>query len=106
MLSKTTLEDDEPLFISLNLECFRLGGKKSTKTEMARIIEPYITALIGASGISRHQAKTCFYYTVATFLISELLLMPILANWCIGYRQVKAFSSTRENGQPAETNRC
>jgi hypothetical protein len=79
MLSKTTLEDDEPLFISLNLECFRLGGKKSTKTEMARIIEPYITALIGASGISRHQAKTCFYYTVATFLISELLLMPILA---------------------------
>ena len=65
MFSDTTHEEDESLFIPLNLECFRLGG--------------YISALIRASGISRQQAKTCFYYAVATYLIPELLLMPILA---------------------------
>jgi hypothetical protein len=66
MKSSTTHEEDECLFIPLNLECFRLGG--------------YISALIGASGISRQQAKTCFYYAVATHLLPEKLqLMPILA---------------------------
>jgi len=65
MNSSTTHEEDE-LFIALNLECFRLGG--------------YISALIGASGISRQQAKTCLYYAVATHLLPEKLqLMPILA---------------------------
>jgi len=80
MLSSTTQKNPDPLFIPLNLENFRQGGKKSLKTVILGIIEPYISALIGASGISRHQAKTCFYYAVATHLLPEqLLLMPILA---------------------------
>ena len=79
MFSSTMLKENESLFIPLNLENFRQGSKKSVDS-MPRIIEPYVSALIGASGISRHQAKTCFYYAVATHLLPEQLeLMPILA---------------------------
>lgn len=50
------------------------------KTKELGITEKYISALIRASGISRHQAKTCFYYALAIHLLPEQLqLMPILA---------------------------
>ena len=79
MESSTTHKEDE-LFIALNLESFRLGGKKSLETKVPGMIEPYISALIRASGISRQQAKTCFYYAVATHHLPEQLqLMSILA---------------------------
>ncbi len=40
----------------------------------------YIPALMGASGITFKQAKTCFYYALAThFIPDKLNLMPILA---------------------------
>lgn len=79
MFSSTAHKEDE-LFIALNLESFRLGGKKSLETKVPGMIEPYISALIRASGISRQQAKTCFYYALATHLLPEQLqLMPILA---------------------------
>ena len=64
MFSSTMLEDYESLFIPLNLECFRTGGNKSVDS-IPGITDPYISALIRASGISRVQAKTCFYYAVA-----------------------------------------
>ena len=39
----------------------------------------YVPALMGASGISREQAKTCFYYAIATFLLREKVnVMPLL----------------------------
>ncbi len=95
MLSSATHKEYESLFIPLNLECFRTGGKKPVdsevespftddaplvKTKVIGIAEPYILALIGVSGISQPQAKTCFYFAVATHLLPEQLqLMPILA---------------------------
>lgn len=40
----------------------------------------YVPAIMGASGISKEQAKTCLYYAIATYLIPEKLdCMPILA---------------------------
>jgi len=40
----------------------------------------YVPAIMGASGITKEQAKTCLYYVIATyFLPDELELMPILA---------------------------
>lgn len=40
----------------------------------------YIPAIMGASGITFEQAKTCFYYALATHFIPDKLgLMPILA---------------------------
>ena len=95
MFSSTMLKEHESLFIPLNLENFRCGGKKSVdseeeslfiddallvKTKELGIAESYISALIRASGISRQQAKTCFYYAIATHLLPDNLeLMPILA---------------------------
>jgi len=39
-----------------------------------------IPAIMGASGMSKEQAKTCLYYVIATyFLPDEIELMPILA---------------------------
>lgn len=39
-----------------------------------------IPAIMGASGVTKEQAKTCLYYTIATYLLpDELDLMPILA---------------------------
>jgi len=39
----------------------------------------YVPAIMGASGITKEQAKTCLYYAIATyFLPDELELMPIL----------------------------
>jgi len=85
MFSSTTHKEDE-LFIPLNLESFRFGGKKSVdsgaissfiddaprkETEIPGFMEPYSSALIGASGISRVQAKTCFYYAVVTHLLPD-----------------------------------
>jgi hypothetical protein len=31
----------------------------------------YVPAIMGASGITKEQAKTCFYYSIATFLLPE-----------------------------------
>lgn len=86
------LHDD---FIPLNTEAFRVGGTKPVnykevsklvadapppRNQIPEAIEPYISALMGASGINRHQAKTCFYYAVSTHLLPDKLdLMPILA---------------------------
>ncbi len=40
----------------------------------------YVPAIMGASGITKEQAKTCFYYAIAMhFLSDELDIMPILA---------------------------
>lgn len=40
----------------------------------------YVPAIMGASGITIEQAKTCLYYAVATYLIpNKLKIMPILA---------------------------
>lgn len=40
----------------------------------------YVPAIMGASGITKEQAKTCFYYAIATYLIPDTLgRMPILA---------------------------
>jgi hypothetical protein len=40
----------------------------------------YVPAIMGASGITKEQAKTCLYYAVATHLLpDELDRMPILA---------------------------
>jgi len=40
----------------------------------------YVPAIMGASGITEEQAKTCLYYAVATYLIpNRLKIMPILA---------------------------
>lgn len=40
----------------------------------------YVPAIMGASGITKEQAKTCLYYAVATHLLPEELdIMPILA---------------------------
>lgn len=40
----------------------------------------YVPAIMGASGITKDQAKTCLYYAMAThFLPEELNIMPILA---------------------------
>ncbi len=40
----------------------------------------YVPAIMKASGITFEQAKTCFYYAIAThFLPDELNIMPILA---------------------------
>jgi hypothetical protein len=39
----------------------------------------YVPALVGASGITKEQAKTCFYYAIATFLLPDKVnLMPLL----------------------------
>ena len=39
----------------------------------------YVPAIMGASGITKDQAKTCLYYAVATYLIPETLKrMPLL----------------------------
>ena len=39
----------------------------------------YVPAIMGASGITREQAKTCLYYAIATYYLpDELELMPIL----------------------------
>jgi hypothetical protein len=40
----------------------------------------YLPAIMGASGITREQAKTCLYYAVATYLLPDKIgRMPILA---------------------------
>ncbi|MFC2051558.1 hypothetical protein ACFLT4_02375 [Chloroflexota bacterium] len=40
----------------------------------------YVPAIMGASGITKEQAKTCLYYAIATYLLPDKLeLMPILA---------------------------
>ena len=31
----------------------------------------YVPAIMGASGITKEQAKTCLYYAIATFLLPE-----------------------------------
>ena len=39
----------------------------------------YVPALMGASGITKEQAKTCFYYAIATYLLPDKVnLMPLL----------------------------
>ncbi|MFC1992884.1 hypothetical protein ACFLV3_03635 [Chloroflexota bacterium] len=39
----------------------------------------YVPAIMGASGVTKEQAKTCLYYAVATYLIPEKIsLMPLL----------------------------
>ena len=39
----------------------------------------YVPALMGASGITKEQAKTCLYYTTATYLIPDKVKrMPLL----------------------------
>ena len=39
----------------------------------------YIPAIMGASGITKEQAKTCLYYAIATYKLSEKLKrMPLL----------------------------
>lgn len=79
-MSSKTIEESDDLFIPLNIECFRSGGKTPAELEMIKIADECISALIRASGISRQQAKTCFYYTVATHLLPDLLeLIAILA---------------------------
>lgn len=71
---------NQKLFIPLNLNSFRLDGKNSVETEIVGYTEPYISALLGASGISLYQAKTCLYYAVAThYLPDKIDTMPILA---------------------------
>ncbi|MFC2006014.1 hypothetical protein ACFLVG_03540 [Chloroflexota bacterium] len=80
MLSDTTLKDYDSLFIPLNLKSFRYGRDKPRVCGKIISIEPYISALMGASGINRLQAKICFYYAVATHLLPEKLdIMTILA---------------------------
>jgi len=41
--------------------------------------EDLVPAITGASGITTEQAKTCFYYAIATYLTDRLYKMPILA---------------------------
>lgn len=42
----------------------------------------YVPALMGSSGVTKEQAKTCFYYAIATYLIPDKLArMPILLNY-------------------------
>lgn len=39
----------------------------------------YVPAIMGASGITKEQAKTCLYYAIATFLLPDKInLMPLL----------------------------
>ena len=39
----------------------------------------YVPAIMGASGITKEQAKTCFYYAIATFLLpARINRMPLL----------------------------
>lgn len=80
MLNSTTHKEYDPLFIPLNLECFRSGGKTPEELAMIKSADMCISALVRASGISRQQAKTCFYYAVATHLLPDQLeLIAILA---------------------------
>ena len=41
-------------------------------------LDRYISALMGASGISINQAKTCVYYAVVTFRLKDLVVIGIL----------------------------
>ena len=39
----------------------------------------YVPALMGASGITKEQAKTCLYYAIASYLIPDKVKrMPLL----------------------------
>ncbi len=39
----------------------------------------YVPGLMGASGITKEQAKACLYYAIATFLLPDRInLMPLL----------------------------
>lgn len=55
--------------------------KPNPKVQVLRkiVIKVYVPAIMGASGITLEQAKTCFYYCAVTYLVpDEIDIMPIL----------------------------